>query len=72
MSESPFFSDSDHHSLHFLVSVCLAVLYMSKRDERRARRTLLANAPVDADGVSEELEDVDSKSKVSVDRLSVK
>lgn len=51
------------------VCVCLAVLFMSKRDERRARAAQLAS--VDADAISEELEDADSKAKVSVDRLSV-
>lgn len=45
--------------------VCLAVLFMQKRDERRARVS-------EADAVSEELvDDVDSKAKLSVDQASL-
>lgn len=48
----------------FTVLVCLSVLFMSKRDERRARAQLLASNPsveVDLD------EDIDTKAKTSED-----
>ncbi|EKM58676.1 uncharacterized protein PHACADRAFT_207467 [Phanerochaete carnosa HHB-10118-sp] len=59
-----------------LISVCLAVLFMQKRDERRARAAQVADALTVADQSMEELNDDidakdDAKINVSIDRISV-
>ena len=65
LSKLNFQEDCDRLAYaRLIVVVCLAVLFMQKRDERRARAST-------ADTVSEELvDDVDSKAKLSVDRAS--
>ena len=50
----------------FTVVTCLAVLFMSKRDERRARTLQLASDPsIDLE------EDIDVKGKMSDDVVSI-
>lgn len=57
---------SEHRANSPLVVVCLAVLFMQKRDERKARAS-------ESDAVSEDLvDDVDSKGKLSVDQASLR
>ena len=53
-----------------LVVVCLAVLFMQKRDERRARASQTSIS--DADGTVAELaDDIDTKTKLSSEDLYV-
>lgn len=54
----------------FSVIVCLAVLFMQRRDERRARA--LQSDVSDTDSVAEQLDDdLDSKGNISVEHVSV-
>lgn len=46
------------------VCVCLATLYMQKRDEHLAR--YLKSGATDADSTSEQFEQLDTKSSISV------
>lgn len=67
LSTPSFSGDSSSSSADFwtTVVVCLSVLYMQKRDERRAK-ALESDVP-DEDSSIAETSDVDSKVKVSID-----
>ena len=54
-----------------LVCVCLSVLFLQKRDERKARLRQLSTGTITEQSEDQVDDDVDSKVDISIDRISV-